>query len=97
MAVKVIVELQAKPGMRDELRRVMERIVAEHGSSESGFHGSERFAVVDQPDVLVEIANWESAEARVAHMQQAARRGIYAPIGDLLAGPFRVTVLSPLT
>jgi hypothetical protein len=30
-------------------------------------------------------------------MQQAARRGIYAPIGDLLAGPFRVTVLSPLT
>jgi hypothetical protein len=53
MAVKVLVELQAKPGMRDELRRVMERIVAEHGSSESGFHGSERFAVVDQPDVLV--------------------------------------------
>ena len=31
MAIKVIVELQAKPGKRDELKSLIESIVANHG------------------------------------------------------------------
>ena len=58
--------------------------------------GSTRYGVVDDPDVLVEIADWESAEAREAHTNQAAATGAYTPLLELLAAPFRVTVISQL-
>lgn len=93
MAVKVIVELQAKPGRRAELNSLIESIVAEHGPGAPGFLGSMRYEVLDNPDILVEIADWESAEARAAHMQEAADSGVYAPLGELLAAPFRATVI----
>ena len=38
MAVKVIVELKAKPGRRDELRSVIERLAA--SDPPGGYHGS---------------------------------------------------------
>lgn len=37
MAVKVIVELQAKPGRRAELSSLLESMVANHGPSQRGF------------------------------------------------------------
>jgi len=97
VAIKVIVELHAKPGRREELKRLIERIVAEQGPSQRGFLGSTRYEVLDDPDLLVEIADWESAEARLAHMQESAATGAYAPLADMLAAPFRATVISPLT
>jgi quinol monooxygenase YgiN len=96
MAIKVIVELQAQPGRRDELKRVIESLVATQGPGQDGFHGSTRYGVLADPDVLVEIADWESAEARDAHMKEAAATGAYAPLLELLAAPFRVTVISQL-
>jgi hypothetical protein len=45
---------------------------------------------------VVEIADWESAEARVAHMQEAAATGAYDPLLEMLAAPFRVTVIEQL-
>lgn len=97
MAIKVIVELQAKPGGRDELRRVLETIVASQGPSQRGFLGSMRYEVLDSPDTLVEIAEWESPEARAEHMAEAAATGAYAPLLELLAAPFRATVIQQLT
>lgn len=97
MAIKVIVELQAKPGRRTELKSLMENIVTKYGSGQRGFLGSTRYEVLDNPDILVEIADWESAEARVAHMQEAMASGVYAPLAELLAAPFRATVISQLT
>ena len=96
MAIKVIVELQAKPGQRAELKSLMESIVAEHGAGQRGFLGSTRYEVLDNPDILVEIADWESAESRAAHMQEAAATGVYTPLLELLAAPFRVTVIRQL-
>jgi quinol monooxygenase YgiN len=96
MAIKVVVELTAKPGKRDELRRVLEEIIAKHGAGTPGYHGSTRFEVLDQPDVLVEIADWESVETRNAHMRAAADAGVFAPLMDLMAAPFRVTVIRAL-
>jgi quinol monooxygenase YgiN len=96
VAIRVIVELQAKPGRRDELKRLIERIVATEGPSQHGFLGSTRYEVLGDPDVLVEIADWESAEAREAHMQEAAATGVYAPLVELLAAPFRATVIRQL-
>ena len=96
MAIKLIVELQAKPGRRAELKSLMESIVAEQGPRQRGFLGSTRYEVLDNPDMLVEIADWESAERRAAHMQEAAASGVYAPLSELLAAPFRVTVIRQL-
>ena len=96
MAIKVIVELRAKPGRRDELRGVLESLIATQGPGQDGFLGSTRYGVLDDPDVLVEIADWESAEAREAHMHESAAMGAYAPLLELLAAPFRVTVISQL-
>ena len=96
MTIKVIVELKAHPGRRDELRTVFESMLAADGSDVLGFLGSSRYEKLDDPDVLVEIADWVSAEAREAHMNDAAAAGSYAPLLELVAEPFRVTVLSAL-
>jgi hypothetical protein len=52
--------------------------------------------VLDNPNILVEIADWESAEARAAAMQQVMASGVYAPLEELLAAPFRATVIRQL-
>jgi quinol monooxygenase YgiN len=96
VAITVIVELHAKPGRRAELERLLESLVANEGSSQPGFLGSRRYEVLDDPDVLIEIADWESAEARQAHMEEAAASGAYAPLIELLAAPFRATVIRQL-
>lgn len=96
MAIKVIVELQARPGMRGELLSLIERVVAEQGPTQRGFLGSTRYEVLDDPDTLIEIAEWESAEARAAHMKEAAATGAYEPLLELLAAPFRATVIRQL-
>lgn len=49
-------------------------MVAEHGPSQRGFLGSTRYEVLDDPDKLIEIADWESAEARVAQVERVPRR-----------------------
>jgi quinol monooxygenase YgiN len=96
MAIKVIVELQAKPGKRAELKSLLESIEAKHGPGEPGFLGSSRYEVLDNPNILVEIADWESAEVRAAAMQEAMATGVYAPLSELLAAPFRATVIRQL-
>ena len=97
MTIKVIVELQAAPGRRDELKDLLEGLIAAQEPSQRGFLGSTRYEVLDDPDALLEIADWESAEARDAHMQEAAATGAYAPLLELLASPFRATVIKQLT
>lgn len=94
MPVRVIVELQAKPGRRDELRSLIEEITAAHGPSMPGYLGGELYEVLGDPDTLVEIADWESAEARDALMQNPAAAEMMAPMLELLAAPFRAILVS---
>jgi quinol monooxygenase YgiN len=96
VAIKVIVELQARPGRRDELESLLESIVQNHGPTQRGFLGSTLYEVLDDPDMLIEIAEWDSAEARVAHMQDSATTGAYAPLLEMLAAPIRATVIRQL-
>ncbi len=96
MAIKVIVELQAKPGKRAELTNLLESVADRLGPSAPGYLGATRYEVLDNPDIVVEIADWESAEVRAAAMQQAMNSGAYAPSAELLAAPFRATVISQL-
>jgi len=94
--IKVIVELQAKPGKRAELKNLLESVVTRLGPDEPGFLGSTRYEVLDNPNIVVEIADWASAEVRAAAMQKAMASGAYAPLEDLLSAPFRATVIRQL-
>jgi len=94
--IKVIVELQAKPGKRAELKNLLESVAAKYGPGLPGYLGSTLYEVLDNPNILVEIAGWASAEVRAAAMQQAMASGAYAPLGDLLSAPFRATVIRQL-
>lgn len=96
MAIKVIVELQAKPGRRADLKNLLETVAAKTAPDTPGFLGSKCYEVLDNPGILVEIAEWESAEVRAAAMQKVMSSGAYAPLEDLLAAPFRATVISEL-
>jgi quinol monooxygenase YgiN len=93
VTIKVLVELQAKPGRRAELKDLLESAVERLGPAAPGFLGATRYEVLDNPDIVVEIAEWESAEARATAMQQAMDSGAYAPLGELLGAPFRATVI----
>ena len=95
--IKVIVELHAKPGRRAELKSLLERVVAKYGPGRPGFLGSTCYEVLDNPNILVEIADWASAEVRAAAMQEAMASGAYAPLEELLAAPFRATVITQLS
>ena len=55
MAIKVIVELQAKPGRRAELSSLLDGMVANDGPSQRGFVSSTRYEVLDNPDMLIEM------------------------------------------
>ena len=94
MAIKVIVELRAKAGMRDE---VLELLVS-HVPDEPvpGYLGSTRYEVIDDPDLVVEIAEWESPEARLASMQAMADDPTFTRLLGLLAAPFRATIIREL-
>lgn len=96
MAIKVIVELQAKPGKRAELNSLLEHVVATLGPASPGFLRSTRYEVLENPDMVVEIADWASSEARAAAMQEAMATGAYAPLAELLAAPFRATIVRQL-
>lgn len=83
MAIKVIVELQAKSGRRDELRALLERMVASDGPSLSGFLGSTRYEVLDVSDMLIEIAEWEfGRSAPRTHGGGCRHRGVCTSAGD---------------
>lgn len=97
MPIRAIVELTAKPGRRDELRSMIEGIVATQGPNMPGYLGGELYEVIGDPDGLVEIADWESAEAREALLADAATMEGMAPLFALLAAPFRATVVNRLT
>jgi quinol monooxygenase YgiN len=97
MPIKVVVEFQARPGARAELKRMLADISAEYGPKAPGFLGSTQYEMLDSPDGLVEIAEWESAEAQAAAVEQATAEGVYAPIIELVAAPFRATRIGQLS
>jgi len=95
-SIKVIVELHAKPGKRAELKSLLESVEANFGSSQPGFLGSTYYEVIDNPNILVETADWVSAEVGAAAMQQALTSGAYEQLEELLAAPYRATVIRQL-
>ncbi|WP_400999579.1 antibiotic biosynthesis monooxygenase [Agromyces sp. GXQ0307] len=96
MPIKVIIEMQAQPGRRDDLKRLLDDLVATRGTDRRGFIGSTRYEVLDDPDLLVEMADWDSVEARMEHLEEAMATNAFGPLTELMAAPFRVTVVRAL-
>lgn len=91
MPITVIVEFHSKPGQRTELKTLLGSIATTHGPSAPGFLGSTVYEMLDDEDGLVEIAEWESAQAQAEAVEQAMATGIYAPVVELVAAPFKAT------
>ena len=91
MAIRVIVEFQAKPGARGELASALDDIMATLGPGIPGFLGSTLYEMLDSPDGLIEIAEWASADAQEAAVAQAMASGVYGPVFELVASPLKAT------
>ena len=91
MAIRVIVQFEARAGRRAELRELLESISATHGPTAPGYLGSTVYDTLDSTDGLVEIADWESASAQADAVQSATATGVYAPVVELVASPFTAT------
>ena len=96
MAIKTIIEFQAKPGQRDELMRLLREHIATTGRP-PGFLGETWCEVLGDPNGLIGIAEWKSPEAREAYLAEAQQSGVLAPIVGLLGAPFRATNVRPLS
>jgi quinol monooxygenase YgiN len=97
VAIKVVIEFRAKPGVRAELKGLLKSISVTHGPNAPGFLGSTVYEVLDDLDRLVEIAEWESAEAQAAAVEPALASGVYAPVMALVAAPFKATRIGQLS
>jgi len=88
MAIKTIIELQAKPGKRDELVKAMDNVLVSMKEAK-GFLGMNRYEVIDNPDSLIEIAEWESPEARQTWLEQSMVTGSLNNLMGKLGVPFK--------
>ena len=88
MAFKTITDLQAKPGQRADLMKAMDVVLASMKSS-PGFSGITRYEVIDNPDRLIEITEWESAEARQAWLEDSMSSGLLTQLISTLGSPFK--------
>ena len=97
MPTKAISKFTVQPGRRDEFATLFEYLVSQHISSlrAAGCSGTTLYAVAGEADMAIEIADWESADARDAMMQTEAMAG-FAPLFELLAAPPSATVVNPL-
>ena len=97
MAIKAISNFTVQPGRRDEFVSLFESLVSQHMSRmrTAGCSDSTLYTVADEPDMAVEIADWESADARDAMMQSDAMAP-FAPLFELLAAPPSAMIVNPL-
>lgn len=88
MTIKTIIELQAKPGKRYEMVKIMDEVIATM-QAVSGFQGISRFEVIDNLDKLIEIAEWESPDARQKWVDQSMQSGVLDRLMGILGVAFR--------
>lgn len=88
MAIKAIVELHAKKGKREELIRALNEIQVVRKDA-PGFLGVERYEMIDDPEKLVEVVEWESREARQAWLEHSTELGLLNRLVSTLRQQFK--------
>ncbi len=92
MAIKTIIELQAKPGRRDELIKASDDVLASMKNA-PGFLGVKRYEIIDNPDSLIEIAEWESPAMRQRWLEQSMKTGALNRLTLMLGTPFKAITI----
>ena len=92
MAIKTIIELQAKPGKRDDLMKALDDVLASMKNAH-GFLGVTRYEIIDNPDSLIEIAEWESPQARQTWLEQSMQTGALNRLTFTLGTPFKAITI----
>ena len=95
MTIKAIIELQAKPGIRDELLKALEAIEGERENA-PGFLGFSRYEVIDDPDKLIEISEWETREARQIWLEKSTESGLLNRLVSTLKDSFNAVTVRQL-
>jgi quinol monooxygenase YgiN len=90
VVTRTIIELQAKPGMRDELVRILGGVIAAMRDV-PGFLSVTSYEIVEDPDRLVEIAEWESPEAAQRWLDRVQESGDLGSVMEALGTLFRAT------
>jgi len=92
MAIKTIIELQAKPGQRGELIKALDDVLASMQSA-PGYIGVARYEIINNPDSLIEIAEWESPQARQTWIEQSMKTGALNRLTFMLGSPFKAITI----
>lgn len=87
MTIKAIVELHARRGKRDEMLKALE-IFHEKRRDAPGFVKFEQYEMIDDPEKVFEIVEWESREARQAWLEQATASGVLSRVVNTLRKSF---------
>jgi quinol monooxygenase YgiN len=87
MSIKAIIEMHARRGKRAELLKALEDL-HEHRKDAPGFVGYELYEMMDDPDKLIEIVEWETREARQAWLEQATASGVLSRLVETLRKSF---------
>ncbi|MEP0807010.1 MAG: antibiotic biosynthesis monooxygenase [Chloroflexota bacterium] len=92
MTSKTIIEMEAKPGQRGDLLKALDDL-HEKRRNAPGFIGFTRYEVIDDPDKLIEITEWESPEARQAWLEQSMSSGVFQRLIETLKQPFKAVTV----
>lgn len=95
MTIKAIVELHARRGMRDELIKALEEL-QEVRKNVPGFVGFERYEMIDEPDKLIEIVEWETREARQVWLEKSTETGLLSRVVGTLRKSFTAVTVRRL-
>ena len=95
MTIKTIIELQSKPGERDELMKALDDVLGSMKNAR-GFLGVKRYEIIDNPDSLIEIAEWNSPQDRQAWLEQSMKTGALNRLTLTLGTPFKAITVREL-
>ena len=85
MAIRLVVTFKAQPGKAQDFAAAFAPVMA-ITHAEKGCEQYQLFQALDEPDTLVLLERWTTAEDLDAHMQAMQARG-GSPTGQFSAGP----------
>ena len=93
MPTTVLISFQAKPTKRDALIEFLSDL--QPRAIEAGCHSIAVHRVQDSNNAVVEVEYWDNRTDHQNFVAAAMEVGTFAPLDDLLDGPFEVHYLDP--
>lgn len=94
MAITAVVSFDAKPDQVDRVIRMMEDL--QPLATSMGCTGITLYQDRDDPERIMEVEYWVSAEAQQAYVAKLQASGIFDDVDDLLKQPVEVHLLDAI-